>query len=149
MPGSQSQAARAKRGSSAGQSLVELALMFTFLMILLAGVLDFGRMYYVYLALQSSAQEGAVFVCSSPTCVDSTDCPDPNNMEYRLRHESEVGLIDWSAVGIGVSPNSPGNGDVAKVDVTYDFFMAAPFVSAMAPDGLTLTGSATCRVIGQ
>lgn len=42
-----------------GQSLVELALMITFILILLAGVVDLGRMMYEYLSMRDAAQEGA------------------------------------------------------------------------------------------
>ena len=132
----------------AGQSLVELAFLFAFMIILMGGVLDLGRLFYIYLAVYSSAQEGATFVCSFPTCVNNADCANPNNMEYRLRHENEVGLIDWSMVGISLSPSNPGHGDLVTVQVEYNYFMVAPIVSALAPGGLPLTGTASCRVIG-
>ncbi len=45
--------------SENGQSLLELALVLVFLLILLAGVIDLGRMMYEYLTMRDAAQEGA------------------------------------------------------------------------------------------
>lgn len=45
--------------SEKGQSLLELALVLVFLLILLAGIIDLGRMMYEYLTMRDAAQEGA------------------------------------------------------------------------------------------
>jgi len=42
-----------------GQSLTELAIMLVFVLTLLAGVVDLGRMMFEYLAMRDAAQEGA------------------------------------------------------------------------------------------
>jgi hypothetical protein len=47
------------RTSEKGQSLVELSLMITFILVLLAGVVDLGRMMYEYLTMRDAVQEGA------------------------------------------------------------------------------------------
>ncbi|MGD8751757.1 MAG: TadE/TadG family type IV pilus assembly protein [Anaerolineales bacterium] len=44
-----------------GQSLLELAVVFTLLMLILAGVADLGRAFFTYIALRDAAQEGAAF----------------------------------------------------------------------------------------
>lgn len=131
-----------------GQSLVELSLGLTFMLIVLAGMLDIGRLYYTNVALYNAAEEGTVYVCSRPTCTNSSLCADPDNMEYRVRHESDGSLVDMAGVQIALSPAYPKPGDIVNLSVSSKFDMIAPFVSALAPDGLTLTGTATCRVIG-
>jgi len=45
--------------SEKGQSLLELAVVLVFILILLAGVVDLGRMMYEYLTMRDAAQEGA------------------------------------------------------------------------------------------
>ena len=50
---------RMDRRSEKGQSLVELALIIVFVLIILAGVVDLGRMMYEYLTMRDAAQEGA------------------------------------------------------------------------------------------
>ncbi|HBY06316.1 MAG TPA: hypothetical protein DEH22_00435 [Chloroflexi bacterium] len=44
-----------------GQSLVELAMSLTLLLILLAGLVDLGRAFFTYITLRDAAQEGASF----------------------------------------------------------------------------------------
>ncbi len=52
--------------SEKGQSLVELAVSLLILVILLAGVVDIGSLFFEYLALRDSAQEGAAFIAIYP-----------------------------------------------------------------------------------
>jgi Flp pilus assembly protein TadG len=49
-----------------GQSMVELALTITFLMILLAGTVDLGRAFFTWLAMRDAAQEGATYGSLKP-----------------------------------------------------------------------------------
>ena len=44
-----------------GQSLVEFALITPLLLLLVMGTLDFGRVFYIKVALQSAAREGAYY----------------------------------------------------------------------------------------
>lgn len=48
-----------KHRSEKGQSLLELSVVMVFLLILLAGVVDLGRIMYEYLTMRDAAQEGA------------------------------------------------------------------------------------------
>jgi Flp pilus assembly protein TadG len=54
------------RKSERGQSLVELALVVTFLMILLLGAVDSGIAFFSWISLRDAAQEGAVFGSINP-----------------------------------------------------------------------------------
>ncbi len=47
--------------SESGQSLIELALVLLFLIILVAGIVDLGRVLFYYVTLRDAAQEGAVY----------------------------------------------------------------------------------------
>ena len=60
--------------SEKGQSLVELAFGIVILLILLAGIIDIGRMLFFYISLRDAAQEGAVFGQISPrSCAQITN----------------------------------------------------------------------------
>lgn len=50
-----------------GQSMVELALTFTILMVLLAGTIDFGRAFFTWVEMRDAAQEGASYASICPT----------------------------------------------------------------------------------
>ncbi len=47
--------------TQSGQSLIELALILLFLIILVAGIVDLGRVLFYYVTLRDAAQEGAVY----------------------------------------------------------------------------------------
>jgi Flp pilus assembly protein TadG len=50
-----------------GQSFVELSVLFIVLVILLAGVTDFGKAYMIFLEMRDAAQEGAAYGAFAPT----------------------------------------------------------------------------------
>lgn len=49
-----------------GQTLLELALALVFLMLILAGLADYGRVHSARIALINAAREGAFFAASNP-----------------------------------------------------------------------------------
>jgi len=49
-----------------GQTLLELALALVFLMLILAGLADYGRVHSARIALIHAAREGAFFIASNP-----------------------------------------------------------------------------------
>jgi Flp pilus assembly protein TadG len=50
-----------------GQSLIEVALSLTFLLIMLAGAVDLGRIFIAYISMRDAAQEGVAFGSVYPT----------------------------------------------------------------------------------
>ena len=86
-----------------GQSLVEMSLGFVLLMIVLSGLLDIGRAYYVFVAMEDGAGEAALYLSLYPECrteADSplsapTQCADPNNAVYRAVNASGANVA-WS-----------------------------------------------------
>lgn len=107
-----------------GQGLVEFALGITFMMILLAGVMDLGRAFFTYISMMDAAQEGASYGSISPL--------DVSGIRQRVRETSSGPIafatfpddkIDILATG------SVCAGDGIKVIVEYDFEFVAPFLS--------------------
>jgi hypothetical protein len=60
---------RRKRGEK-GQALMELAVSITVLFIIIAGVVDLGRMLFHYIAMRDAAQEAAAYGSIFPTHCD-------------------------------------------------------------------------------
>src|SRR3990172_4698508 len=77
---------RTGSGNEKGQSLVEFSLMIIILTSLLLGILDIGRAYFTFLALQDAAGEGASYAAQYPTYVTSSSSADPNNVTYRVKN---------------------------------------------------------------
>ncbi len=113
------------RSRERGQSLTEAAIFITLLMVVMAGVMDLGRMYYTYLSLKDAAAEGAAYGSMAPT--------DLAGIEARVRGESPGGLINWSSAVVGttyVGPPCRGGGVQVEVTVSYRFI--TPFIGAIA-----------------
>lgn len=112
-----------------GQSLAEMAMMMSFLLILLVGVVDLGRGFFVYLALRDAAQEGALFGSTDPTNV--------TDIELRVRNSSS--LLE----GLSADPNANTNvvvsivgsactGGGITVQVSYENFpITMPFLGSI------------------
>ena len=64
---------RRKFSLQRGQSLAETAIVFPILLLLLSGLLDLGRLYYVYVGLQDATGEAAIFLAVNPECETSAD----------------------------------------------------------------------------
>ncbi len=106
-----------------GQSMVELALMITLLMVMLAGTLDLGRAFFTWLALRDAAQEGASYGSIKPGDDAAIRARIWDNLEQVINNPTaEVGVsIDY------LGPKCLGN--TIKVHVQYlDFAIGTPFL---------------------
>ncbi len=138
--------------SERGQSLVEMALMMVILLTILSGVLDLGRGFFSFIAIQNAAGEGALYAAIDPYCATSLSgpkCADPNNITYRTQHESQSGgLVDSSKMTISVTyPPSVVEGQPITVTVLYNFQMVGPFTPAVPGGLLTFKAHAVQNIL--
>ena len=120
-----------------GQSLVELAISLTVLLILLAGLVDLGRAFFTFIALRDAAQEGASFGSVYPTfCTqirdrvkETTDTPiDLSGLNHSDIHVLISGEDCDTAVGLGLACNP----NEIKVEVELDDFkISMPFLGGI------------------
>jgi Flp pilus assembly protein TadG len=109
-----------------GQSLVELALSITIIMLLLAGAVDFSIAYFSFSAMQDAAQEGALYGSVNPT--------DEDGIITRVRSASSnpVDLANSALVDVVVTaPEHACEGDEVKVNVIYDYPISMPFIGTI------------------
>ena len=130
------------RKGERGQSLAEFALMLPILLIILAGVLDLGRLYYAYVAVTDAAAEGAAYAAVEPDDADGI---------YERAQYASGGLVqlerDMVQISCASCPN-PQSGDPIAVTVSYEHKLATPFVNVIVPDGvLLLTATAEEAVL--
>jgi Flp pilus assembly protein TadG len=112
-----------------GQSLIEFTFMSMILMVLLMGILDLGRVYFTFLALQDAAGEGANYGSVYPTRVSGTDA---NNITYRVRHSAPSGLsVDLQNAVVTVQTTGATPGSQITVTVTAEYKIVTPFVGAL------------------
>lgn len=142
--------------SERGQSLVEMTFGFTVLILIVSGLVDLGRAYFMFVALEDGAGEAALYAAINPSCLtDNADpsdgiCDAPNNADDRARNSSG-GLVDWTTATIDVRcAASCDLGDRVVVDISYPIELLSPVMPAIAGgNSLTLTATATQNVIGE
>jgi Flp pilus assembly protein TadG len=134
-----------------GQSLVELSLSLVFFLVIFLGVLDLGRAYYTYVALEDSAGEAAIFLAINPSCAEpnTADCANPNNARYRAENAADE-YFDWSKAEIDIKyvTGDYGVGNTVGVEIRYPFTLYTPIISSIVgSDGLTITAYATQTIM--
>lgn len=129
--------------SERGQSLVELAVSFMLVMLVLAGAVDFGRAYFALIALRDAAQEGVLYASLNPD--------DEAAIEDRVQ-QSSTSPIDMTTIpdtDIDLSWSDPthkcagfyDNGGTLEsyavtVSVEYDFQFTMPMIQNIFPGGI-------------
>jgi len=144
------------RNMRRGQSLVEFALAATVLLLLLSGVLDLGRMYMAWVAIQDAAGEGALYAAMNPRCISAADgplCASPNNAYDRTFiaiRQTPGTPLDPYRVTITITPNDPNQicfGTPITVSTTYSFTMITPLLRGMFSSDITLRAYAVQRAL--
>jgi hypothetical protein len=134
-----------------GQSMVELALTITILMVLLAGTIDFGRAFFTWLAMRDAAQEGASYGSIKPPSGDITCDPSAPNLvcarvyanlidvdnEWQKDFEVKIYIIDHPCIG-----------NTIKVDVKYpEFKLTMPFLGIFIGNSIPIHATVNDAII--
>ena len=110
---------------------MEFALIVTFVLILLMGVMDLGRAFYVYLALQDAAQEGAAYGSIEPgdfVGIESrarTGSSAPVNLSGPEVDVQVAYVDDYYPIGAICA------GDAVQVTVSSNLVLVTPFLGAV------------------
>ena len=122
---------RQMRSSERGQSVVELALLLPFLLVLVLGVVDLGMGFRTYIGLTNAAREGARWVAIHPT--------DPGGAITRIGVEAgRVGLTNTGSPATGIqvtlTPESPPYtaGENVTVTIRHDYPLLFGFITALS-----------------
>lgn len=152
-------ARRHKRRS--GQALVEFALIFPVFLLIMLAIVDFGRAFYIQVAIQNGAREGARFGAIHPAWVDSAAQANPDNIDWRARSEPGTAVntlsvtIRCTADGTTYSTSpSAGyttcvrtSGNRVEVKDTTQFTAITPIIgNIIGSGGITLTGVTTMTI---
>lgn len=124
-----------------GQSLVELAFSLVLIIIILAGVVDVGRMMYEYLAMRDAAQEGAGYGAIYPSSCNKIIARVWDNLppDFSTVNGDTVAVMingkDCAAAYTAdLAQPKPVNGCVGKdlsVILDHRFEMSMPFFSGV------------------
>jgi len=159
-----------------GQALVETAITLPILILILSGLLDLGRIYYTFIALEEAVAEAALYLAIEPDCPSAIDpdadpgnpCEDPNNALYRALTAGNQEFVaadtrwnipyDAAAVAAGFTDpfeecgGYKGIGCVVLVQLRYEYEFITPGIQNIADsvsggEGLTLQVQATQIII--
>ncbi len=111
------------RSNNRGQGMVELLLVLPLLLLLLAGIFEFGRHYYTRLTLRHAVAEAARFGVTGNQLID------PLTSQPMTRAQSIVQVIQNNARGLNVDVNNiqitPADGgqpdQVVRIAVSYRY----------------------------
>jgi Flp pilus assembly protein TadG len=116
-----------------GQSMVELALSFVVLLLLLMGVVDLGRAYFAFMSMRDAAQEGAAYGSIYP--INLAGGLNTTAIVNRVRNNSTspVNLQDTAiTVDVTLIGSKACYGNGLRVDVVWtDFPLIFPFWDAL------------------
>ncbi|MEQ6375431.1 pilus assembly protein [Bacillaceae bacterium S4-13-58] len=124
---------RLKRDQS-GQALVEMAIVLPVLLLILAGMLDLGRVIYTYTEMHQVAQE-TVRVAG----LGGTD----QEVTTFAKSHAEADNLQVTITPDGLTRNS---GDYVTVKLDLPFSLMTPIISQLFPSPFSITTESTIRV---
>ena len=141
---------------SAGQALVEFALIVPVSLLLMGSALDLGRLFYTRVSLENAAREGAFYGSTNPRCDTAARslCDDPDTAEWRVVNEA-TGLGSLNIVfsctngGTPVALLSCAAGDMYEATVSTNFTLVTPLLEPLLGTSMTLEASASAVVLDE
>lgn len=144
---------RRRKHRSRGQSLVEFALILPIMMVLLAAVLDLGRVFYATITLNNAAREGAFQAAQTPDSFQSGQpCNTATNLVVcRVQLESKGTAVSIADTAItrtcSVSGCPEQAGSTVTVGVTGQFQLLTPLLSVIfGGQTIPMSASATAQL---
>ncbi|MGI5922036.1 MAG: TadE/TadG family type IV pilus assembly protein [Syntrophomonadaceae bacterium] len=122
---------------SNAQGLVELAMVLPVLLMLLMGIVEFGRVYGSYLVISNLAREGARY-----GVVGHTDSQIENIIVSQRAYLDE----DRLTVTITPSDETRAKGSPLEVAIDYTVPLITPFLGDILPDPFPLSAQCIMRV---
>jgi Flp pilus assembly protein TadG len=151
-------AARSRRGR--GQSLVEFALVFPIILLVIVGFFEIGRAVFAFNVIANAARQGARVatvnqLANVTECDETRPIEDPVEPHWTIRGCAMVAgaSIGISSSNIAVSYAAPPDttldcdptlhvGCIASVTVSYNFTVSTPFVNMLiGPISMSQTSS--------
>jgi Flp pilus assembly protein TadG len=123
-----------------GQSLMELAISVTLLILILAGIVDLGRAAYTQMALQDAAEEGVVYGVAFPNkCTEITNRV-LGNLSAGLHPETTSVNIEIGGTECSTATGVAGNEMI--VTVSQPFQITMPILGAITGQTIPLKATA-------
>ncbi|KXS40676.1 MAG: TadE family protein [Candidatus Frackibacter sp. T328-2] len=121
-----------------GQALVELALVLPVILLILFGIVEFGRVFHAYLVITNAAREGA-----REGAISNSDSQIQSTVETAVDPS-----LDLNNLNINISPSQANRsrGDSVKVEVKYNVDLFTPVVTQLLPDPFPISSASVMRI---
>jgi hypothetical protein len=141
--------------SDRGQNLVEAALIVPIFLLLTFGLIDFGTVFYIYLALENGVSQATRYAVTGQQMDDPANPTGPKlprdvSIKIAMREATPTINIPDSAFSFynvtKSAAGSGGPGDVIRVRVNYTVNLFTPLLHRFFTNGqLTLSVSSTMK----
>ncbi len=131
-----------QHGSERGQGIVEFALALPFLMLIMLGTVDMGRMFFDYIDLRSASVDGAQFGSRNPSNVGAIQA---EAIASGAPAGTTVSVVVDSACNSATTPGVPGSVKVTTAKTFQPFTTA--FLSRFGLGPVNLSASTTMRCL--
>ncbi|MBU8908041.1 TadE family protein [Desertibacillus haloalkaliphilus] len=123
--------------SEKGQTTVELALSVTVILLLIFGMVDFGRIFHANLVINHAGREAARMMSVGGSDADIIQSA-----------RTASASLDATRLTVSVSPSRTERrrGVQATVVLSYSIQMTTPFLSAVVPNPLVITNRTVARM---
>ncbi|MED1468699.1 TadE/TadG family type IV pilus assembly protein [Bacillus salipaludis] len=121
--------------SEKGQSLVEFALVLPLLIILLFGIIDFGRILHVYLTIDQAGREAARAASIGKTKSEAEQVAIDAGKSIKLTNPNGT-----------VTVSTGSSGANATVTITYPITFLTPVIGSIVGSKLSLKDTTVMRV---
>ena len=120
-----------------GQAVVELALVLPILLLLLCGIIDFGRILYASIHLNMVSQEAVRMGGLGKS-----------DFEITQYINETVDLSDKDTIEVIITPNDSErkSGDYVKVKIIYGVKYLTPIIGAFIPSPFQVNTESTIRI---
>ncbi|MGF7185899.1 Flp pilus assembly protein TadG [Desulfitispora alkaliphila] len=120
-----------------GQALVELALVLPILLMILFGIIEFGRIFNAQLTVTHASREGARYGALGTS-----------DMEIIEQVKGSVASLNQEEVEVTIAPITAWRtrGEEISVQVDYQVPLYTPFVGRIVPNPFPVRGHTTMRI---
>ena len=131
------------KNAEKAQGFVELVLILPLLLILIAGIVDLGRLFNSYIVLRDAAQEGANYGSLVPS--------DLAGIETRVRQSSNapLDLTDTTKIHVLTTTTDayPCVNKFITVKVTQDFEVSTPLIGSVIGQSFPISADVTNTIM--
>lgn len=128
---------RKMKPNNKGQSLVELSLILPLLILLLIGIIEFGRIFGTYIFLSHLSREGARYAATGQS-----------DIEIEAYLEDNAKILGNEEIQLNIYPAEQERvrGESVCIRIDFDVKLYTPVLNSILPNPFHITTETTMRI---